>query len=133
MLASRLKDVPVFAGLSKKELELVGQQTDEIDVPAGRVLARQGQFGHEFFVVQDGTAEVTRDGERVAELGPGDFFGEVALLQEERRTATVTATSPMSLIVMTAAGFRSIHGAMPEVHARVTAEIQRRTAQTAAH
>ena len=75
---------------------------------SGKELARQGEFGQEFFVIVDGTAEVVRDDARIAELGPGDFFGEMALLEEERRTATVRAASPMRVLVMTRQNFRSL-------------------------
>jgi cAMP-dependent protein kinase regulator len=126
----RLKEVPFFDWLSKKELTFVGQQTDEIDVPAGKVLAAEGDLGREFFVVESGTAEVTRDGEHVVDLGPGDFFGEMALLEDDRRTATVTATSPMVLIVMSRSGFRAVDRQMPAVHARVAAAIAERRART---
>ena len=128
MNQGRLQDVPFFSSLSKKELGLVAQQTDELDVPTGKVLARQGDFGGEFFIIDSGTAEVTRDGERVAELGAGDFFGEMALLDEERRVATVTATSAMSLIVMSRGSFRALTRSMPEVHERVAKAIAERRA-----
>ena len=128
MYAERLRDVPFFSGLKKKDLEAVAQQTDELDVPPGKVLARQGDVGHEFFVIQEGTAEVTRDGHKLGELGPGDFFGELALLQEDRRTATVTATSPMTLIVMTRQSFRGMDQSMPSIHAGVRAAIEQRRA-----
>ena len=130
MHEKRLKEVPFFDWLSKKELTFVGQQTDEIDVPAGKVLAAEGDLGREFFVVESGTAEVTRDGEHVIDLGPGDFFGEMALLEDDRRTATVTATSPMVLIVMSRSGFRAVDRQMPAVHARVAAAIAERRART---
>ena len=130
MHEKRLKEVPFFDWLSKKELTFVGQQTDEIDVPAGKVLAAEGDLGREFFVVESGTAEVTRDGEHVVDLGPGDFFGEMALLEDDRRTATVTATSPMVLIVMSRSGFRAVDRQMPAVHARVAAAIAERRART---
>ena len=130
MHEKRLKEVPFFDWLSKKELTFVGQQTDEIDVPAGKVLAAEGDLGREFFVVESGTAEVTRDGEHVVDLCPGDFFGEMALLEDDRRTATVTATSPMVLIVMSRSGFRAVDRQMPAVHARVAAAIAERRART---
>jgi CRP/FNR family transcriptional regulator, cyclic AMP receptor protein len=131
MNQARLKDVPFFRTMSKKELAVVAQQTDEIDVPAGRVLAREGDFGDEFFVIDDGTAEVTRGGERIAELGPGDFFGELALLEAERRNATVTATSPMRLIVMTRPSFRALDRSSPQVHEAVASAIAQRRTQVA--
>jgi CRP/FNR family transcriptional regulator, cyclic AMP receptor protein len=123
MYHARLKDVPFFSSMSKKELAAVAQQTDEIDVSAGKVLAREGDFGQEFFIIDSGTAEVSRGGQRIGELGPGDFFGEMALLEEQRRTATVTATSPMSLIVMTRSSFRTLDRTMPKVHATVAQAI----------
>ena len=126
MNQARLKDVPFFSMLKKKELELVARQADEVDVPAGKVLAEQGTFGDQFFIVEEGTAAVTRDGQPVAALGPGDFFGEMALLDSDRRTATVTATTPMTLIVMTRSSFRAIDAAMPRVHEVVVEAIEQR-------
>lgn len=131
MQQARLKGVPFFSGMGKGELAAVARQTDEVDVPAGKVLAREGEFGDEFFVIDSGTAEVTKAGERIAELGPGDFFGEMALLEEDRRVATVTATSPMSLIVMTRSSFRSLHRSMPRLHETVSKAIADRRAQVA--
>ena len=126
----RLRSVPFFGGMSKRELAAIAQQTDEVDVPAGRVLAREGDFGDEFFIIDAGTAEVTRGGDAIAELGPGDFFGEMALLEADRRTATVTAKTPMSLVVMTRPNFRSLDRAQPEVHATVAKAIAERHAPT---
>jgi CRP/FNR family transcriptional regulator, cyclic AMP receptor protein len=126
MNQDRLRDVPFFSSLKKKELELIARQADEVDVPAGKVLARQGDLGDEFFVIETGTAEVTRDGQHVNDLGPGDFFGEMALLEDDRRNATVTATTPMELIVMTRASFRGIDKAMPHLHKVVQEAIEQR-------
>ena len=130
MLEAQLKEVPFFSTLSKRELTMVAQQIDEIDVAPGRVLAREGDLGHEFFVIVDGTADVTRGEARLAELGPGDFFGEMALVDEERRTATVTATSPMRVLVMTRQAFRAIDRSMPAVHATIVKAIKDRRAAT---
>lgn len=123
---SRLKSVPFFSSMSKRELAAMAQQTDDLDVPAGKVLAQEGEIGHEFFVIDQGTAEVTRGGEHVADLGPGDFFGEMALLEEDRRTATVTASSPVRVIVMTRQSFRAVDRTMPGVHAAVAEAIASR-------
>jgi CRP-like cAMP-binding protein len=131
MLEQQLKDVPFFSGLSKKDLSTVAQQVDEIDVAAGKELARQGEFGQEFFVIVEGTAEVVRDGARIAELGPGGFFGEIALLEEDRRTATVRAASPMRVLVMTRQSFRALDRDMPDIHSAVSAAIKERLAQQA--
>jgi CRP-like cAMP-binding protein len=130
MYEARLKDVPFFSILDKKELDIVAQQTDEVDVREGTVLVRQGDLGQEFFVVESGTAEATIDGQHVRTFGPGDFFGEMALLEEERRTATVTATSPMVVIVMTRASFRALDQTVPQIHKIVHDAITERRATT---
>jgi CRP-like cAMP-binding protein len=126
LFEAQLKDVPFFRGLSKRELATVAQQTDEIDVESDAVLAREGDFGHEFFVIIDGTAEVLKGDEPIAELGPGEFFGEMALIDEDRRVATVRALSPMKLLVMSRNSFRTIDRSMPQVHATVIEAINQR-------
>jgi CRP/FNR family transcriptional regulator, cyclic AMP receptor protein len=126
MQPQELKSVPLFAALNKDELRFVAQQADGVDVSAGKRLAAEGQFAYEFFVIEDGTAEVTRGGKAVATLGPGDFFGEIGLLESERRTATVTAQSPMRLIVLTGGAFRMIERQMPSVAARIREAIEQR-------
>jgi CRP-like cAMP-binding protein len=128
MNQARLKDVPFFSSMSEQDLAAVAQQTDEISVPAGRVLAREGDPGEEFFVIESGTADVTRGGAPVAKLGAGDFFGEIALIREDRRTATVTATSPMVLIVMSGASFRSLDCSIPELRETVSKALAERRA-----
>ena len=132
MLRAELKDVPFFSSLSKRDLTTVAQQMEEIDIPEGKELVREGDFGHEFFLIVDGTAEVVRGGARIAERGPGEFFGEMALLDEERRTATVTAKSPMRVLVMTRQSFRALDGTAPEIHATVAEAIEARRAATPA-
>lgn len=132
MLRAELKDVPFFSSLSKRDLTTVAQQMEEIEIPEGKELVREGDFGHEFFLIVDGTAEVVRGGARIAERGPGEFFGEMALLEEERRTATVTAKSPMRVLVMTRQNFRALDGTAPEIHATVAEAIEARRAATPA-
>jgi CRP/FNR family transcriptional regulator, cyclic AMP receptor protein len=132
MEASRLRGVRFFSGLSKKELERLAQGADEISVPAGQELATEGRFAHEFFVIEDGTAEVLRAGERIGELGPGDFFGEVALVETDRRTATVRATTPMELIVMFSREFKQMEHDLPAVADRIRAAIRARLDSDAA-
>jgi CRP-like cAMP-binding protein len=127
----RLRDIPFFAGLSKRELEQVGQWTTELDVPEGRILGREGSVAYEFFVLEDGVAEVTIDGSHVADLGPGDFFGEIGLLERERRTATVTAKTPIRVIVMLGSEFRAMEREMPDVARRVREAIEERLARHA--
>jgi CRP-like cAMP-binding protein len=130
MFQERLKSVPFFSGLSKKDLEVVSQQAEELDVPEGKVLVRQGELGHEFFVVESGTAEISIDGQHIRDAGPGDFFGEMALLDEERRTATITAKTPMTVIVMTRASFRALDQTVPSVHETVREAIAQRRVTT---
>jgi CRP/FNR family cyclic AMP-dependent transcriptional regulator len=124
--SSKLVGIAFFSGLSKNELEKVAQWTDEVDVPAGTALATEGRFAHEFFVIEDGSADVTQDGIKIAELGPGDFFGEIGLIETERRTATVTASTSMRLIVMFQREFAQMEREMPAVADRIRAAIRAR-------
>jgi cAMP-dependent protein kinase regulator len=115
MDASDLKSVPLFAGLSKRERELVARFADEIDVPAGKVLTQEGGPSQEFFVITSGSATVTRDGAEVGHLEAGDFFGEIGILLSEPRTATVTADTPMRLLVLFAQNFTALDHELSEV------------------
>ena len=94
------QSVPLFAQVSKRGIRSVIQAATEMDVAAGKDLVRQGERGRHLFVILWGTATVVRDGRRVAELGPGDFFGELAFLDGAPRTATVTAVSDMRVMVL---------------------------------
>jgi CRP-like cAMP-binding protein len=123
---ARLEGVAIFSDLTRGELERVARWTDEVSVPEGYELAREGQFAHEFFIIEDGAAAVIAGGERIAELGAGDFFGEIGLLETERRTATVVATTPMELIVMFEREFRQMEREMPSVATRVRSAIRAR-------
>lgn len=126
---ARLEAIPLFADLSRKELETVARWADEVDVPAGYHLLDQGRFPHEFFVIEKGTVAITKDGEHITDLGPGDFCGEIAILEHERRSATVVATTPVTAIVMLARDFEAMDAAMPEVAARIRDEIRARMAR----
>ena len=118
--------IPLFAGLSKDDQQVVAQYADQLDVPAGAKLPQEGRLAYEFFAIQDGTAQVTREGAPIAELGPGDFFGEIGLLGGERRVATVTATSPMRLVVLTGAQLRAIESRMAPLGERIRAAMAER-------
>lgn len=122
----RLKSVPLFEGLAKKDLAQLGRWTDEVDIPAGKHLAEQGQFAYEFFVIESGTADVTQDGRHIATLGPGDFFGEIGLIRSIRRTATVIANSPMTLIVMARREFNAMESDLPHVADEIKAKLEER-------
>jgi CRP-like cAMP-binding protein len=126
MDAKRLEAIRLFSGVSKKELDLVARGAEEIDVPAGFVLAREGRFAYEFFVIEEGTASVLKDGQPIADLGPGDFFGEIGLLETERRTASVVASTPMLLIVMHQRDFKRMEHDIPTVSDRIHAAVRAR-------
>jgi CRP-like cAMP-binding protein len=98
----------------------------ELTVDEGYELATEGRFAHEFFVIADGAAAVLKDGKRIAELGPGDFFGEIGLLETERRTASVVATTPMTVIVMFQREFKQMEQEMPAIADRVRSAIRAR-------
>jgi cAMP-dependent protein kinase regulator len=116
MDANDLKSVPLFAGLSKRERELVARFADEVDVPAGKVLTQEGGSSQEFFVITSGSATVTREGSEVGRLQPGDFFGEIGILRSEPRTATVKADTPMRLLVLFAQNFTALDHELAELN-----------------
>ena len=132
MHESELRDLPLFGELGKKERELLATRADEIDVPEGKVLAEQGRTAYEFFVICRGTASVERDGERVAEVGPGDFFGEVGIATHRPRNATVTARSAMCLLVITSQAFRGMERDTPSVARQVEKAVEDRRPDTPA-
>jgi CRP-like cAMP-binding protein len=114
--AQQIEQMSLFSGLDKREQARVAQHADEVDVPEGKRLARQGDLAYEFFVIREGTADVDVGGEIKNKLGPDDFFGELGVLDEDRvRKATVTATSPMKLLVMSGHDLRALSRDMPEV------------------
>lgn len=108
-----LASVPLFATCSRRELQRIARSSDELTVPAGRVLTKQGDLGHECFVIVEGTVSVERNGSAVATLGPGSCVGELALLDRGPRTATVTAATELTVLVMTPAAFRSLLDQVP--------------------
>src|SRR5687768_11223489 len=123
---SSLRSVPLFESLSSDERRTIAQHADEIEVPEGTELVRQGEFAYEFFVLEDGTADVTRDGERIAELGPGDFLGEMGIVGKAVRNATVVTTSPGNVIVMTSQDFRAMARSNPAVASQIEAAVEER-------
>ena len=128
----RLREVPLFANLGKRELEQLGRWTTQVQLPEGRVLGRERSMAYEFFVIEEGAARVTIDGEHVTDLGAGDFFGEIGLLERERRTATVTTTTPMRVIVMLGRDFRAMEHDMPGVAEQIREAIRERLARRGA-
>jgi CRP/FNR family transcriptional regulator, cyclic AMP receptor protein len=123
---ARVAAVPLFASLSKRERGWVAQHADEVDVREGKTLLNEGAFAYEFFLITDGTAEVVRGEAHVADLGPGDFFGEMGSMADAARTATVVTTSPMTAIVMSAQDLRRLAQDMPGVADRLGEAIEER-------
>ena len=122
----RLRSLPLFNVLPEDERATIAEFVDEVDVPAGERLVSEGDYAYEFFVVEHGQAEVTVEGERVGELGPGDFFGEVGLMLTGRRTASVNAVSPMKLVTMFDKSFRTVEQQHPEVASRLREAVKER-------
>ena len=114
-----IKRVPLFSSASKSELAEIASIADEIDLPAGKELIREGEPGRQFFVLLEGEADVRRKGRKVNTLGPGDFFGEIALVTERPTTAAVTLTEPSSALVISRPAFRRMLLAQPGVQLQV--------------
>jgi CRP-like cAMP-binding protein len=121
-----LKRIPLFAGCSKAELLEIAMSADELDLRDGHVLTREGRPGREFFVLIEGTVRVAKGGKKIADLGGGDWFGEIALLTHVPRTATVTATSPVRVLVVTDRAFRRVVETMPRIAIKVLASVGQR-------
>lgn len=122
----RIKAIPLFSGLNRRECKAVAPRADEIDLEEGRSLVREGEWAYEFFAIEEGTVEVRRGEQLLAELGAGDFFGEMGLMADTRRNATVVATTPVKVVVMTAQAFRQTAREMPEVADKIRAAIEER-------
>jgi CRP-like cAMP-binding protein len=111
--ADALRKVPLFNGLSRRHLDLIAREADEVKEDAGSVLTRQGGLGREFLLMLEGGARVERDGKVIARLGPGDFFGEMSLIDGMPRSATVIAESPSVLLAIEARCFRKLLDTVP--------------------
>jgi len=125
-----IRGVPLFASASKQELGEIASIADEIDLPEGKVLIKEGDTGREFFVLIEGTAEVARGGKKVASIGPGDFFGEIALISRTPRNATITTTSPVRALVITDRAFRQLLDHSPQIQIGVLSALAERLAPT---
>jgi CRP/FNR family transcriptional regulator, cyclic AMP receptor protein len=125
-----ISKVPLFAGLSKKQLGEIARIADELDLPAGKVLIREGERGREFFVLLEGDAEVRRKGRKLGTSHGGDFFGEIALVSDRPRTATVTATTPLRVLVVTDRAFRELLHDMPQIAVKVLSALAERVPTT---
>lgn len=123
---SRLQDVPLFRACSKGELRTIGRLAEEIQVPASKTLVRQGATGREFFLIVEGEAKVEIDGREVAVLGPGSFFGELALLSREPRDASVTTLTPARLLVIGQKDFANLVTQSPTMARKLLEGMARR-------
>jgi len=121
-----IKGVPLFEQCSKKDLQRIAQIADELDLRAGKVLIQEGERGREFFVIVSGEVEVRRKGRKLATLGPGSFVGEMALLSKIPRTATVTAVTPLDVLVITDRAFLDLLDKVPELWPKVAQALAER-------
>jgi CRP-like cAMP-binding protein len=111
---ARLKKIPVFANLKNEELDHIAALAAEVSVPAGKELVRKGDYSYDVLAIEEGTARVDRDGAHLADLGPGDVFGEMGVLERSQRNATVVATSPMLLVTLTSWDVRRLRKTAPD-------------------
>jgi CRP-like cAMP-binding protein len=123
-----LKKVPLFSKLNKQELQQVAHIADELDLPAGKEMATEGDRGREFFVLLNGAADVTRRGSQINTMKEGDFFGEIALVTKMPRTATVTATTPVDVLVITERDFDALLKTTPEIGRNIAEALAERVA-----
>jgi CRP-like cAMP-binding protein len=124
--ASRLKRIPIFQDIPDDELAQIATFAQEVSVAEGRELVREGDFSYEFMAIEEGEAEVTREGQHLANLGPGDFFGEMGLLEKTLRNATVTAKTPMMLMTLTGWDLKRMERSVPQAIERVRETIEAR-------
>jgi len=125
-IAEMLARTRLFAGVDSPGLERIAARMTELDVPAGRVIARQGEIGTGFFIVVSGAVRVVRDGETLAELGPGAFFGELSLIDQEPRVAQVVSSEPTACLALASWDFEAIVGEQPSVAMAILRELARR-------
>jgi putative iron-dependent peroxidase len=125
-----LRKIPLFAKCTAQELKFIASRVETRDFPSGAILCTQGERGGDFFVITIGGADARRDGSVIRKLGPGDFFGEIALIDEGRRTATVTATSPIRCLAIAPRQFRDVLGQNADVAVRILDAVTQRLRAT---
>jgi len=121
----RLRAIPVFASLDSETLRGIATFAIESSVPAGKHLVNEGDYAYEFMAIEEGEADVVRGDETVATLGPGDFFGEIAVLEKTLRTASVVARTPMRLVTLSHWDLKRVGNAMEQI--RATLEERKRS------
>lgn len=124
---SRLKSLPLFESVSDEDLHKISPFVSEVSVSEGKHLVDEGDYAYTFMAIEDGTAEVRRGGEKVADLGPGDFFGEVGLLGDDRRNATVVATADTRLITLDQWDMKRLEKAVPSAVEKIRAAARARS------
>jgi CRP-like cAMP-binding protein len=123
---AKLRDIPLFAKLSRKQRKLLALRADEVDVRPGKLVCRKGESAGELYVIEQGTAKVVRDEQYLDELGPGDFFGEMGVLDDAPRNAHVVATTPMTLMILNGAALNELRREEPELARRISSTIEQR-------
>ena len=123
---AKLRDIPMFAKLSRKQRKLLALRADEVDVQPGSLVCRKGDSGDELYVIEEGTAEVVRDEQYLDELGPGDFFGEMGILDDAPRNAHVVASTPMTLMILSGAALKELQREKPELAREISSTIEQR-------
>jgi CRP/FNR family cyclic AMP-dependent transcriptional regulator len=126
-----LKNAPLFEGLSKKELTQLARVSEDMEIPAGTTLTKEGELGHEFFVIVEGDTQVKRKGRSLGTRGAGDFIGEIALVEQVPRTATVTAKTDLRVFVLTSKDFLHLLEENPQVERKVLRALAKRVADLA--
>jgi CRP/FNR family transcriptional regulator, cyclic AMP receptor protein len=123
---AKLRDIPLFAKLSRKQRKLLALRADEVDVRPGKLVCRKGESANEVYVIEAGTARVVRDDQYLDELGPGDLFGEMGVLDDAPRNAHVVAKTPMTLMILSGAALRELQREEPELARRISSTIEQR-------
>jgi CRP-like cAMP-binding protein len=121
-----LRELHVFDGLSRKQRRLLASRADELEISPGKMLCSKGETAHQFFVIEDGTAKVVRDGQYLDELGPGDFFGEMGLLDNAPRNADVVAQTPLRLMVLSGRALRDLEREAPGFARKLSRSVEQR-------
>jgi CRP/FNR family cyclic AMP-dependent transcriptional regulator len=124
---SQLASIDLFSSLSRRERNEIATRADEIEVAEGTHLVREGEFAYEFFVIEEGSAEVMRDGEHVADLGPGDFLGEMGIVTRSPRNASVVAREQTRVMVLSEQDFRGVARSYPTVAERIREAVRERS------
>ncbi|HEX7949702.1 MAG TPA: cyclic nucleotide-binding domain-containing protein [Candidatus Limnocylindrales bacterium] len=124
-----LRQVPLFAGCKNKALEQIEQLADEVDVPDGSTLIREGTFGEQFFLIVQGRVRIERGGQTIRILGPGEYLGEISLVDKGRTTATATTEGPARLFVLSHREFNSLLDQSPAIRAEIMNALARRVRQ----